>query len=123
MFTYVNSMPYNEIRRSIKAENSKDIKERVELAREIQKKRFEGSAVLLNSQMNPKMIKEYCRLNPAASKLIEGVYDRYHLSTRSYSRILKVAKTISDLGGRDGIELTDIIEALQYKKYIYEEIL
>jgi len=122
MFTYVNSVTYNEIKCLNKTEGSKDIKGRVEMARGIQQKRFEGTGILLNSQMNPKMIKENCRLNPSAAKLIEGIYDRYHLSTRSYSRILKVARTISDLGCRDEIALTDVIEALQYKKYVNEEI-
>lgn len=122
MFTYVNSVPYNEIRRSGKAEGSEAIKERVILARGIQKKRFDGSGIFLNSQMNPKMIRENCGLNPAAVKMLEGIYDRYHLSTRSYSRILKVARTIADLECREEIGLTDVIEALQYKKYIYEEI-
>jgi magnesium chelatase family protein len=121
MFTYVNSVPYNEIKCLTKAEGSKDIKRRVEVARGIQQKRFEGTGILLNSQMNQKMIKENCRLNPSAAKLLEGIYDRYQLSTRSYTRILKVSRTISDLGCREEIALADVIEALQYKKYVYEE--
>lgn len=123
MFTFVNSVPYNEIRVNARPEASETIKKRVEQARRIQKRRFEGSGIFLNSQMNPKMIKENCRLDPAASKLLEGIYDRYHLSTRSYSRILKVSRTIADLECRDGISLTDVVEALQYKKYMYEDIL
>lgn len=122
MFTYVNSVPYNEIRSSGKAEGSEAIKERVALTRGIQGKRFEGSGIFLNSQMNAKMIRANCRLNPAAAKLLEGIYDRFNLSTRSYSRILKVARTIADLECREEISLADVIEALQYKKYIYEEI-
>jgi len=122
MFTYVNSVPYNEIKCFTRAEGSKDIKRRVEAARGIQQKRFEGTGILLNSQMNQKMIKENCRLNPSAAKLLEGIYDRYQLSTRSYTRILKVSRTISDLGCRDEIALADVIEALQYKKYVYEEL-
>lgn len=115
MFAYVNSVPYNEIKRSEKPEPSIAIKARVEAARQIQRRRFEGSGIFLNSQMNSRMIKEHCILNGEAVKLLEVVYERYRLSTRSYSRILKVARTISDLGCRESIDTADIIEALQYK--------
>jgi magnesium chelatase family protein len=115
MFAYVNSVPYNEIKRSEKPEASSAVKKRVEAAREIQNRRFEGTGIFLNSQMTPKMLKEHCALSMEAAKLLEKVYERHHLSTRSYSRILKVARTISDLECRSGISTADVIEALQYK--------
>jgi magnesium chelatase family protein len=122
VFTYVNSVPYNEIKYKGNGESSKAIKERVKLARAVQEKRYASSGIMLNSQMDTKLIKKYCKLNSRAVNLMESIYNRYHISTRSYSRILKISRTISDLNGREEIALADIIEALQYRKYINEEI-
>jgi len=122
VFTYVNSVPYNEIRYKSRGESSKSIRERVESARKIQKKRYVDCGIMLNSQMDSKQINKYCKLNSKAVNLMENIYNKYHISTRSYSRILKVSRTISDLNGREEISLSDIIEALQYRKYINEEI-
>jgi len=116
MFAYVNSVPYNDIRRNKKGEGSKEIGDRVNAARMIQKKRFIGYGISLNSQMSPYLIKKYCKPDSKAADLLEKVYDRYEMSARSYSRILKVSRTIADLSCRENIVLSDIIEALQYKK-------
>jgi len=123
VFTYVNSVPYNDIRDKSKGESSKNIKERVSNARQIQEKRYTQNGIMLNSQMDSKLINKYCKLNSKASDLMEKIYNKYHISARSYARILKVSRTISDLNGRDDIGLPDIIEALQYRKYINEEII
>ena len=123
VFTYVNSVSYNEIRDKNYGESSKSIKERVSNARKIQEERYSGSEIMLNSQMDAKLIKKYCKLNSKTSDLMEKIYNKYHISTRSYSRILKVSRTISDLNNRTDIALSDIIEALQYRKYINEEII
>jgi len=92
-----------------------EIRDRVKAARTIQKKRFAGFGISLNSQMTPQLIKRYCSTDSKASGLLEKIYNRYELSARSYSRILKVSRTIADLDCRENIDFADIVEALQYK--------
>lgn len=66
--------------------------------------------------MKQEHINEYCKLDSKTVGLVEKIYDKYEISTRSYFRMLKVSRTIADLNGKDNIEFSDIIEALQYKK-------
>lgn len=115
IFTFVNSLSYKELIDNRKNESSKSIRKRVENARSFQKKRFEKENIYCNAEMNQKQINMYCKLDNKSSKLIEKVYDKYRLSNRAYSRILKVSRTISDLKGKENIEDIDVIEALQYR--------
>jgi magnesium chelatase family protein len=123
LFTFVNSLSYNEIQNKCKGESSKQIRDRVEKARQIQKDRFKEQRIYCNAQMDGRLIRKYCKLNSKSSKIIEKVYNKYMLSTRAYSRILKVSRTIADLNERELIEESDIIEALQYRKFLNEEII
>ncbi len=68
-------------------------------------------------------LKKYCSLNIEASNILEKIYDRFNLSVRSYGRILKVARTIADLNNNKKIQKEDIIEALQYRKFVNNDIL
>ncbi len=96
---------------------------RIERAREIQKERFRNESIKYNSNMSTRHIKKYCNLNENSSRVLEYTYKKYGLSTRVYNRILKVARTIADLEGNKSIEENHIIEALQYRKYIREDII
>ena len=60
-------------------------------------------------------IKEYCILDEACSTLIKAAMDQLHLSARGYHRVLKLARTIADLAGKEKIETSHLAEALQYR--------
>lgn len=125
LFTFVNTLSYEELQAKSKgtAESSKNIRLRVEKARKIQKNRFKNEKIYCNSQMDSRLIKKYCKINSKTNKIIEKIYNRYNLSTRAYSRILKVSRTIADLNGRESIQEMDIIEALQYRRFLNEKII
>ncbi|KOA91758.1 magnesium chelatase, partial [Clostridium botulinum] len=99
------------------------IRKRVERARDIQRKRFRKDGIYCNAQMTGGLLKRYCKLDDDASKVMEKIYNRFNLSTRSYSRIIKVSRSIADLRGSKNIEKEDLIEALQYRKFINEKII
>ena len=97
-------------------EPSAAIRERVIRAREVQAVRFRNAeGVHANSMMNSAMLREYCRLDAASAALLERAMERLSLSARAYDRILKVARTIADLAGRDAIVQADIAEAINYR--------
>jgi magnesium chelatase family protein len=98
-----------------KAESSKNIKRRVEKARKIQLKRFKGTSRITNSEMTANEIKEYCKLSKESLELLKSAIERLYLSARSYTKILKIAKTIADLEESNNIKSHHIAEALQYR--------
>ncbi len=97
------------------AESSADIRERVNIARRAQTERFKKEKILFNSQMKPRQIKKYCGLSSKLKTLLNVVVEEFGLSARGYDKILKTARTIADLAGRDGITEEDISEAAQYR--------
>lgn len=116
LFVTVDRPKFKELRTKIKSESSAVVRERVLAARKIQEKRFALEQIKVNSQMSHKLVKKYCQLDEASEKLIEQVFHKYHLSARSYDRILKVSRTIADLNGKNNIEASDITEALFFRK-------
>jgi len=112
----VTPVPFDKLSEERKGESSKLIRDRVIKAREVQVKRFiEYENVHYNAQMGPKQISEYCKLSDEGKNLIKTAMDKLGLSARAYDRILKVAKTISDLEGKPNIENDHIAEAIQYR--------
>ena len=122
LFVSVRGITYEEINKEHKNKSSKEIKGRVEHARKIQKSRFLKDGIKYNSEMKEIHLKRYCVLNETTKKLMGDIYKKYDLSTRAYSRILKVARTIADLEGRENIEQVDLLEALNYRRFIDEKI-
>jgi magnesium chelatase family protein len=94
---------------------SQVIRERVALARDIQRARFSGRKIYANSQMSVRDIRKYCAHNCSAEKLLMAAVEKWALSPRAYHRILKVARTICDLEGVDMIGEPHIAEALGYR--------
>jgi magnesium chelatase family protein len=65
--------------------------------------------------MGPRLIRKYCSIDDACQRLLEQAMTKRGLSARAYDRILKVARTIPDLEGREKIVSTNISEAIQYR--------
>jgi len=107
-------------------EPSVRIRERVESARARQRARLKdggeaGSS--WNASMTSKQIGAHCKLDRDSARFMEAGIERLGLSARAYDRILKVARTIADLGARDKVELGDLAEAMQYRCLDRERVL
>ena len=98
-----------------KEESSCQIKERVDKARKIQKERYKGYEINSNSQLSTKLIEKFCKLKESSKSILEKYFKKNILSARSYSKILKVARTIADLENSSDIEDEHILEALRYR--------
>ena len=119
----VPSVPYEQLKDRKPAESSERIRERVNRARDIQKRRYAGTGVYCNAQLLPGMMRDCCPLTEEARLLMEGAFDRLGLSARSYDRILKVARTIADLAGEEQISELHAAEAIQYRSLDREALL
>ena len=111
----VNSVKYENLSNDAKSTDSQTIKKRVNLARIIQQKRYSKYGIYSNSQLNPKLMEKYCKLNKKSKEILNSAFNSFGLSARAYYRILKVARTIADLENSENIETKHIAEAIQYR--------
>ena len=115
MHIEVPSVEYEAMRRREKPESSETVRQRVNAAREIQKRRFAGTEVSCNAYMTPSMVGRYCALDEAGDRLMKGAFDRLGLTGRSHDRILRMARTIADLEGAENISAAHLAEAIQFR--------
>lgn len=111
----VDAVPIEEITDQKTGESSKVVRERVENARRLQQKRFASAGIACNAQMNNKHVEELAALSDPAKALLARAVERYALSMRGYTRLIKVARTIADLRGEADISAPAMAEAIQYR--------
>lgn len=111
----VTQVKYQKLDGQRNIETSKEIKNRVNKARKIEQNRYTAENIYSNSQLTPKLIEKYCKLDKEGRKLLELAFNKLGLSARAYGRILKVARTIADLANEENILPTHVAEAIQYR--------
>jgi magnesium chelatase family protein len=110
---YVQPVNFISLSSNSAGKSSKELRERVEFARNIQKKRFAKIArVNCNAQMGHALIKEYCQLEAEGQRLLKLAYDRFQYSARTFHKYLKVARTFADMEGSNKIRKKDVASAL-----------
>ena len=120
---WIHPVETSALVRGRKAEPSAAIAARVLKAREIQRRRFEGSGIFTNSEMNSRQLERFCPLSEECKQLLEQVINRLGLSARAYTRIIKIARTIADLSGEAAIQPIHISEAASYRFLVRRSIL
>jgi len=115
MHVEVPRIKFEKLEQEEELEKSNIIKKRVQKARVIQAVRLKNKGIVTNSEMPSQLVKEFCRPDETGKQLLRSAVDKLNLSARSYYRILKLARTIADLEGKEKINATHIAEALQYR--------
>lgn len=111
----VSAVPVKEITTSQREESSAAIRERVQAARSRQQARYAGEGVGCNAELSARQVTQVCRLDEACQTILERACERYNLSMRAVSRVLKVSRTIADLAGAEKIGRSHLLEALAYR--------
>jgi magnesium chelatase family protein len=112
----VTPVPFKELSNEKVLEGSAAIRSRVIKARAVQEKRYASAeGVYCNAQMTTQQLRTYCSIDDIGQHLLKNAMDRLGLSARAYDRILKVARTISDLSDSDNILTEHLAEAIQFR--------
>ena len=106
----VPAVPFKELRGNTTAESSEEIRARVERTRAVQRERG-----FYNSQIPTRLIRKICALDDAGERTLEMAVRRLGLSARAHDRILKVARTVADLGQSATVSAKHLAEAVQYR--------
>ena len=98
-----------------RGEPSESILQRVVKARLAQRERFRGLPIRTNSEMGSRELDQFCVLDRGATAILKTAIADLDLSARAYDRILRVARTLADLEGVEGIGVQHVGEAVQYR--------
>ena len=112
---YLKSVETRKLVNRVKGESSAAVAARVAKARERQKERFRDVGIHANAEMDSRAIERFCHLDDECKDLLEKLIERMGLSARSFSRIIKVARTIADLEGAADIAPAHLSEAASYR--------
>ena len=108
----IDPVPISELASNeVKIETSAEIKKRVVAVRKIQYLRQQKT----NAFLNEKELKKYCKLDDESMRFLVKTGQKMSITARSYSRILKVSRTIADMDNAKNIELKHVLESLQYR--------
>ncbi len=117
LYLEVAPVKFKEMTDRNPAESSAVIRARVAAAHQLQRRRFPRRLTAFhNSRMRPRDLERYCRIDPAAQRLLEEAVRRFGLSARAYHRILKIARTIADLAASPELASEHLAEAIQYRR-------
>ena len=100
---------------SLTGESSETIRQRVSTARTIQVERFKTDKLTTNSAMGARQVRDHCKLDSESKGYLEHAMQEMNFSARAHDRILKVARTLADLGGSTNIRPNDVLEAIQFR--------
>jgi magnesium chelatase family protein len=98
-------------------ERSADVAKRVQAAVEIQRQRYQGMGIRRNALIPAGKIEDLCPMNEQAHGAFQKALAHLGLSGRAYHGILRVARTIADLEGKEVIDTVHILEAVQHRRY------
>lgn len=115
MYVETSRIELEKLQSMGQGESSGEIRRRVMEARAVQEERFRGKSYSFNGDMEPRELERSCALGETEKRLMELAYRRLDLSARTYHRVLKVARTIADLGHSERIREEHLSEALAYR--------
>lgn len=111
----VPAVPFTELRGMREGVDSATLRQQVQCARQRQHARFR-SYMVLNAHMSARRVKEFCKLDGAGESVLRQAVTEMGLSARAHDKVLRVARTIADLDGKECIAMEHMAEAVQYRK-------
>lgn len=108
-------LPIDALSSDVSSETSEAIRGRIIRCRKIQSERFKKETGKVNALMRAKDLRAHCELSGNSKKMMEQAVKEFGFSARAYYKILKIARTIADIGNSESISESHLAEALQYR--------
>jgi len=120
LFVDVPRVPFEKLATIGSGEASALVRDRVARARAVQTERFGEASAQTNAEMTPPQVRDFAQRHmvDGANGVLKMAVERLNLSARAFHRLLKVARTISDLAQSETIETSHMAEAIQYRARI-----
>lgn len=115
----LNTLKYEEFK-SRKGKSSAEMREEIVKAREVQKERYKSYNVNVNADLDEKLMDKFCTLDIGGEKLLKIAFEKNIITPRTYSKTLKISRTIADMEGSLEIKEEHVAEALQYRSNFSE---
>lgn len=103
---------------NFESESSADIRKRVIAARNFQTQRYQNINIYTNSELTPKLIKKFCKLDSQCESMLRNAIMKFNISGRAYDRLVKLSRTIADLELSENIQVQHIAQAIQYRNFV-----
>jgi len=98
------------------AEGSAEVGARVAAVRAVQAERYRGNPARTNAEAEGELLERFSSPDEPGRKLLAQAAEAMRLSARGYTRVLRVARTIADLAGAEGVGRIHVAEALSYRR-------
>ncbi len=109
------TLQFDQITKKQQNENSATIRNRVIKAHDLQENRYRDFGFRFNSQIPSNLIDKFCHMDEESERYMEIMYNKYNLTARTYHKVLRVARTIADMDGKEHIQLIHLQEAVTYR--------
>jgi magnesium chelatase family protein len=121
IFVDVPRVDYEKLAANSGGEPSAMVRERVARARAVQVGRLAGTRLVCNAEMTPTEVRRFCQavLDEQGQSLLRLAMTQLGLSARAFHRVLKLARTIADMAGSEGISSHHVAEAIQYRQRLF----
>jgi magnesium chelatase family protein len=111
----VPAVPYRDLKQEQGSISSATMRQRIDAAREVQRRRYEGLHFSSNSELSGKWLERFCPLTPREHDFLEGAVQRLGMSARAFTRVLRISRTIADLAGDETLPAAHLAEAINYR--------
>jgi magnesium chelatase family protein len=111
----VPAVPFQELSANADGTSSAQMRDQVRLARQAQRGRFGATSARTNGRMTSRQLRKHCPLDEEGRNLLKNAMEELGLSARAHDRILRMARTISDLDGSADIKPSHVVEAIGYR--------
>jgi magnesium chelatase family protein len=112
----VPAVPFSELRSRRDGTPSAAMREQVLGARERQRVRFGGETTITNGRMSGKLLRKWCQLDDTGESVLRQAMTELGLSARAHDKVLRISRTIADLGGADAVTSDHVLEAIHYRR-------
>lgn len=111
---FVPAVPYAALRDETPGRDTASMASEVAAARDVQRRRFSGAA-RVNASLTPAEVSRHCRPTAAGERVLEQSFSTGRLTARGVARVLRVARTVADLGAAERIDAPHLLEALRWR--------